>query len=170
MHDTPVSPSPAAQDCGPAVRKEAAMASGRQRTATDGGKSSPVTAGSTMRAIVQHGYGSADAWQPERIALPEPGTGEVLLQVHAAGLDRGQWHLMTGQPYLLRLIAGLRGPKNPVPGLDVAGTVVAAGEGVTRFSAGDEVFGFGRGTFAEYAVAREDKLARKPMNASFEQA
>ena len=90
--------------------------------------------------------------------------------MHAAGLDRGQWHLMTGRPYLLRPIAGVRGPRNPVMGLDVAGTVVAAGPAVTRFAVGDEVFGFGRGTFAEYAVAREDKLASKPANASFEQA
>jgi NADPH:quinone reductase-like Zn-dependent oxidoreductase len=94
----------------------------------------------------------------------------VLLQVHAAGLDRGQWHLMTGLPYLVRPVAGLRGPRNPVMGLDVAGTVVAAGPAVTRFSVGDEVFGFGRGTFAEYAVAREDKLAPKPVNATLKQA
>jgi NADPH:quinone reductase-like Zn-dependent oxidoreductase len=90
--------------------------------------------------------------------------------VHAAGLDRGTWHLMTGRPYLLRPVAGLRGPRNPVPGLDVAGTVVAAGPEVTRFSVGDEVFGFGRGTFAEYATAHEDKLAARPASASFEQA
>ena len=88
----------------------------------------------------------------------------MLLQVHAAGLDRGTWHLMTGQPYLLRPVAGLRGPRNPVPGIDVAGT------GVTRFSVGDEVFGFGRGTFADYAAAHEDKLATKPAGTSFEQA
>ena len=84
---------------------------------------------------------------------------EVLLRVHAAGLDRGTWHLMTGRPYLGRLAFGLRRPRNPVPGLDVVGTVVAVGSAVTRFSAGDEVFGFGKGSFAEYAVARADKLA-----------
>ena len=90
--------------------------------------------------------------------------------MHAAGLDRGTWHLMTGRPYLLRLVAGLRRPKNPVLGLDAAGTVVAVGQAVTKFSAGDEVFGFCGGSFAEYAVAREDKLGRKPGNATFEQA
>ena len=105
-----------------------------------------------------------------RIPRPEIGGHEVLLRVHAAGLDRGQWHLMTGRPYVLRLAAGLRGPRNPVMGIDVAGTVVAAGPAVTRFSAGDEVFGFGRGTFAEYAAASEDKLVRKPASLSFEQA
>jgi NADPH:quinone reductase-like Zn-dependent oxidoreductase len=123
-----------------------------------------------MRAAVQDGYGSVGVLGLARIARPEPGTGEVLLQVHAAGLDRGQWHLMTGQPYLMRPVTGFRGPRNPVMGLDVAGTVVAAGPAVTRFSVGDEVFGFGKGTFAEYAVAREDKLAPKPRNISLTQA
>ena len=146
------------------------MGSERQRMAAGGEATLPVTAGSTMRAIVQDGYGSAGVLHLARIARPRIGDNEVLLRVHAAGLDRGRWHLMTGQPYLLRLVAGLRGPRNPVQGLEVAGTVVAAGPDVTRFSVGDEVFGFGQGTFAEYAAAREDKLARKPPNATFEQA
>jgi NADPH:quinone reductase-like Zn-dependent oxidoreductase len=146
------------------------MGSERQPTAASGGVPVPVTPENTMRAIVQDGYGSADVLRPARIARPEIGGHEVLLRVRAAGLDRGQWHMMTGQPYLLRLVAGFRGPRNPVAGIDVAGTVVAVGREVTRFSVGDEVFGFGRGAFAEYAVAREGKLARKPVNASFEQA
>jgi len=129
-----------------------------------------ATAGSTMRAVVQDGYGSVGVLRLAQIARPEPGASEVLLHVAAAGLDRGQWHLMTGRPYLLRPVAGFRGPRNPVMGLDVAGTVVAAGSAVTRFSVGDEVFGFGRGTFAEYAVAREDKLAPKPVTATLTQA
>jgi NADPH:quinone reductase-like Zn-dependent oxidoreductase len=141
----------------------------RQHTVT-GEAAPPVTTASTMRAVVQDGYGSVGVLGLARIARPEPGTGEVLLQVHAAGLDRGQWHLMTGQPYLIRPVSGFRGPRNPVMGLDVAGTVVAAGPAVTRFSVGDEVFGFGKGTFAEYAVAREDKLAPKPRNISLTQA
>jgi len=123
-----------------------------------------------MQAVVQDRYGSADVLRLARIARPEVADDEVLLRVHAAGLDRGSWHLMTGRPYLLRLGFGLRRPKNPVLGVDVAGTVVAVGSAVTRFSAGDEVFGFGKGSFAEYTVAREDRLARKPKNASFEQA
>jgi NADPH:quinone reductase-like Zn-dependent oxidoreductase len=141
----------------------------RQDTAI-GEAAPPVTGASTMRAIVQDGYGSVGVLGLARIARPEPGASEVLLQVHAAGLDRGQWHLMTGQPYLIRPVAGFRGPRNPVMGLDVAGTVVAAGPAVTRFSVGDEVFGFGKGTFAEYALAREDKLAPKPGNVSLTQA
>jgi NADPH:quinone reductase-like Zn-dependent oxidoreductase len=128
------------------------------------------TASTTMRAIVQETYGNADVLHLARIARPESAANEVLVRVHAAGLDRGTWHLMTGRPYLGRLVFGMRRPKNPVPGLDVAGTVVAVGSAVTRFSVGDEVFGFGRGTFAEYTVAREGKLARKPVNLSFEQA
>jgi NADPH:quinone reductase-like Zn-dependent oxidoreductase len=125
----------------------------------------------TMRAVVQDRYGSLDVLTPAVIARPRPGEHEVLLRVHAAGLDRGTWHLMTGKPYLMRVIGfGLRRPKNRVPGLDVAGTVAAVGPAVTRFSVGDEVYGVARGSFAEYAAAHEDKLARKPANISFEQA
>ena len=129
-----------------------------------------ATATATMQAIVQHTYGAADELRLERISRPEIADNEVLLRVHAAGLDRGTWHLMTGRPYMLRLALGFRGPRNPVPGRDVAGTVVTIGSAVTRFSVGDEVFGMARGSFAEYAAAREDKLAPKPVNASFEQA
>jgi len=130
----------------------------------------PVTTDRTMRAIVQDRYGSADMLRLARVDRPEPAAGEVLLRVHAAGLDRGTWHLMTGRPYLMRLVCGLRGPKSKVPGRDVAGTVVALGAGTTGFAVGDEVYGIGRGSFAEYAVARADKLARKPANATFAQA
>lgn len=131
---------------------------------------SPQAAGSMMRAIVQDAYGSADTLRLARISPPEIAASEVLLRVHAAGLDRGAWHLMTGTPYLLRLVFGIGKPKNPVRGREVAGTVVAVGPAVTRFSAGDEVYGIGRGTFAEYAAAPEGKLARKPASATFEQA
>ena len=129
-----------------------------------------ATAAGSMRAIVQDGYGPAGVLRLARVARPEIADSEVLLRVHAAGLDRGTWHLMTGRPYLLRLVCGLRRPRRPVAGLDVAGTVVAVGPGVTRFCVGDEVFGFGRGTFAEYTTAREDRLARMPGNLTFEQA
>ena len=135
------------------------------------GTASPAPRRQTMRAIVQTEYGSADVLRVEEVDRPTIGADEVLVRVHAAGLDRGTWHLMAGQPYLLRLTGvGLRRPKNPVPGLDVAGTVVAVGAGVTRFEVGDEVFGIGEGSFAEYATAREDKLALKPANLTFDQA
>ena len=128
------------------------------------------TAG-TMQAIVQHSYGTPEVLRLERISTPEIADHEVLLRVHAAGLDRGTWHFMTGRPYLMRIMGfGFRKPKNQVSGLDVSGTVVAVGSAVTRFAVGDEVFGISRGSFAEYAAAREDKLAVKPANISFEQA
>jgi NADPH:quinone reductase-like Zn-dependent oxidoreductase len=123
-----------------------------------------------MQAIVQKEYGTADVLRVAEIDRPVIGANEVLVRVRAAGLDRGTWHLMAGMPYAARLAVGLRAPKNPVPGLDAAGVVVAVGSEVTRFQAGDEVFGVSRGSFAEFAAAREDKLARKPSNLSFEQA
>lgn len=126
---------------------------------------------STMRAIVQDRYGSSDTWQLADIDLPTIAADEVLVHVHAAGLDRGTWHTMTGRPYLMRLLGfGLRAPKHRVPGLAVAGSVAAVGPRVTRFSVGDEVFGVSRGGFAEYAAAREDKLAHKPSTITFEHA
>jgi NADPH:quinone reductase-like Zn-dependent oxidoreductase len=124
-----------------------------------------------MRAIVQDVYGSADRLRLSEIDQPVIAANEVLVRVRAAGVDRGTCHLMRGEPYLMRILGfGFRGPKNPIPGLDVAGTVVAVGADVTSFQAGDEVFGIGRGSFAEYAAAHEDKLVRKPARLSFEQA
>ena len=132
----------------------------------------PVAAGQeAMRAIVQDVYGSADRLRLAEIDKPVIAAGEVMVRVRAAGVDRGTCHLMRGEPYLMRILGfGFRGPKNRVPGLDVAGTVAAVGAGITRFQAGDEVFGISRGSFAEYAAAREDKLVRKPASLSFEQA
>ena len=127
----------------------------------------------TVPAIRQSRYGIApeDVMRLDRVARPGIAANEVLIRVQAAGVDRGTWHQMAGQPYLMRLLgSGFRGPRNRVPGLDVAGTVVAVGPEVTRFAAGDEVFGVARGSFAEYAAAREDMLARKPAALSFEQA
>ncbi len=127
--------------------------------------------GPRMRAIVQTEYGSAEVWCVTETDRPAIADNEVLVRVHAAGLDRGTWHVMAGQPYLMRLMGfGVRAPKNRVPGLDIAGTVVATGADVTRLKVGDEVFGVSRGSFAEYACAREEKLARKPANLTFDQA
>ncbi len=124
-----------------------------------------------MRAIVQDTYGTADTLQPRDLPVPEAGPLEVLVSVRAAGVDRGVWHLMTGLPYPIRLAGyGLRAPKNPVLGMDLAGVVTAVGDGVTRFRVGDEVLGIGKGTFAEQARALEDKLVHKPAGLSFEQA
>jgi NADPH:quinone reductase-like Zn-dependent oxidoreductase len=125
----------------------------------------------TMRAIVQDVYGTTDTWRLADAPKPEIKPDEVLVRVHAAGLDRGTWHSMTGRPYLMRVLGfGFRGPKNSVPGLATAGTVVAIGSAVTRFSVGEEVYGVSRGAFAEFAAAPEEKLFRKPTNLTFEQA
>jgi NADPH:quinone reductase-like Zn-dependent oxidoreductase len=124
-----------------------------------------------VKAIVQDAYGSADVLELRDIDKPEVGDNEVLVRVHGAGVDRGVWHLMTGQAYLIRLAGyGVRRPKNPVRGREVAGRVEATGKDVTRFQPGDEVMGTGEGSFAEYARAREDKLAPKPTNLTFVQA
>jgi len=124
-----------------------------------------------MKAIARDTYGPADGLELRELDRPEIGDDEVLIRVHAAGVDRGVWHLMAGLPYPIRLAGyGLRAPKNPVPGMDVAGVVEAVGSKVTRVQPGDEVFGVGIGTFAEYARAPEAKLAPRPANLSFEQA
>ena len=124
----------------------------------------------TMRAVLQHRYGTAEVLRLGRVPRPVIGDHDVLVEVHAAGLDRGTEHLITGKPYAMRLAFGMTRPKNPVPGRDVAGTVVDIGAAVTRFAVGDEVYGVAPGSFAEYAVARESRLALKPANLSFTQA
>ncbi len=130
-----------------------------------------VTSPASMTAVVRHRYGSADMIAVEQVPTPEVGPTDVLVEVVAAGLDRGVCHLMTGKPYLLRLAGfGLFRPKQPVLGIDVAGRVVAVGASVTRFAPGDEVMGIATGAFAEYAIADAEKLALKPTTVTFEQA
>ena len=124
-----------------------------------------------MKAIVQDVYGTADVLELRDIARPAAGRGEVLVSVRAAGVEQGVWHLMTGLPYLIRLFGfGLKKPKVPVRGREVAGVVEAVGAGVNRLKAGDEVFGTSEGSFAEYVCAQEGRLAAKPRNLSFEEA
>ena len=123
-----------------------------------------------MKAIVQDRYGSTDALHLEDIDPPAIGDRDVLIRVHAAGVDPGTWHLMAGLPLLARSAIGLRRPKDRVRGLDVAGTVEAIGSAVTRFGPGDEVFGTCRGAFAELAAADEDRIAPKPAGLSFVEA
>jgi NADPH:quinone reductase-like Zn-dependent oxidoreductase len=124
-----------------------------------------------MKAIVRDAYGSADVLELRDVDRPGIADDEVLVRVEAAGVDRGVWHIMTGLPYPIRLAGyGLRAPKNPVLGMDLAGVVEAVGSAVTRFGPGDEVFGIGKGAFAEYARALERKLAPKPANLTLEQA
>jgi NADPH:quinone reductase-like Zn-dependent oxidoreductase len=129
------------------------------------------TSGRSMKAIVQDTYGSADVLNVRDIEVPVAGDDDVLLQVKAAGVEIGVWHVMAGRPYLLRIMGfGLRKPKVSVRGRDVAGIVEAVGKNVTRFHPGDEVFGTADGSFAEYASAPETRLAPKPANLTFEQA
>lgn len=125
----------------------------------------------TMRAVTQDRYGDSSVLELSDVERPSVGDDQVLIEVRAAGVDRGVEHLMTGTPYLVRLAGyGLTKPKRRIPGLDVAGRVVAVGASVSRFSVGDEVFGIADGSFAEYAAADEAKLSLKPADLSFEQA
>lgn len=133
---------------------------------------STTTAGTTMRAILQENYGEAEnVLRLGQTGRPTIGDREVLLRVHAAGVDRGVWHLMAGLPYPVRLAGyGMRAPKASVPGREVAGRVEAVGRDVTTLAVGDEVFGIAEGAYAEYARARADKLAPRPSNLTFAQA
>jgi NADPH:quinone reductase-like Zn-dependent oxidoreductase len=146
------------------------MRSVGQQAATDSAGIRP--ADGKMRAIVQDKYGeTVDVLRLEEIDPPQIGDDDVLIRVHAAGVHIGDWHVMTGLPYLLRAVGfGFRAPNVRVRGIDVAGTVEAIGQNVTQFRTGDEVFGTCNGSFAEQASAAADTLAPKPANLSFDQA
>jgi len=123
-----------------------------------------------MQAIVQDHYGTQEELTLRDIDKPSIGDGEVLVRVRAASIHVGDWIVMTGSPFVMRLATGLRKPKNRVPGTDLAGTVEAVGKDVQRLRPGDEVFGWCAGAFAEYARATEDQLIKKPANLTFDQA
>lgn len=123
-----------------------------------------------MQAIVQDNYGSGEALALREIERPAIGEHDVLVRVRAAGVNPADWAVMSGLPYIARPVYGLRRPKIDVRGTDVAGYVAVVGSEVTKFKAGDEVFGASSGSYAEYAAASEDELALKPVNLSFEQA
>ena len=123
-----------------------------------------------MQAMVQDTYGTTEVMQMRDIETPPIGEGEVLVRVRAAGVNPADWAIMSGLPYVARPVYGLRKPKNGVRGTDVAGTVEALGPGVTRFTVGDEVFGWCKGSYAQFAAVSVDALAAKPANISFEQA
>jgi NADPH:quinone reductase-like Zn-dependent oxidoreductase len=124
-----------------------------------------------MKAIVQDTYGPPDTLVVKEVQRPHPGDDEVLIRVHAAGVDPGVWHLMTGLPYLIRIMGyGLRKPKVAIPGSDVAGRVEVVGKDVRGFHPGDDVFGTCEGSFAEFALAKADQLAPKPAAVSFDEA
>jgi NADPH:quinone reductase-like Zn-dependent oxidoreductase len=123
-----------------------------------------------VQAITQDHYGSHETLKLADVDKPEIGADEVLVRVQAASVHVGDWILMTGSPFVMRFATGLRRPKNPVPGTDVAGTAEAVGGDVTGLRPGDEVFGWCAGAFAEYASAPETQLIRKPANVTFAQA
>src|SRR6476661_10373671 len=123
-----------------------------------------------MLAITQDHYGSHDELKLSDVDKPEIADDEVLVRVRAASIHVGDWILMTGSPFVMRFVTGLRRPKNRVPGTDVAGTVEAVGNGVTGLRPGDDVFGWCTGAFAEYAVGPEDHFLPKPASLTFEEA
>src|SRR5437588_469758 len=130
-----------------------------------------ATSSGLMKAIVQETYGKPEAVLGLKdVPKPVVKDGEVLVRVHAASVHVGDWMLVTGVPYIARPAYGLRKPKSPLPGTDIAGTVEAVGNRVTQLSPGDEVFGWCTGAFAEYACATEDHFVLKPANLTFEQA
>lgn len=127
-----------------------------------------------MRAVTYTEYGSPDVLRLAEVAAPTPGDDDVLIRVHAAGVNAGDWHLLRGEPLMVRLMAGLRRPKRPILGADVAGRIEAVGRNVAELRPGDEVFGdlsdSGFGAFAEYVAAPAHTVARKPAGMSFAQA
>lgn len=124
-----------------------------------------------MRALVYSEYGSVDVLRLEDLPKPEPKDNEVLIKVRASSVNALDWRMITGTPWFARpALGGTFKPKPATPGADVAGVVEAVGPGVTQFKPGDAVFGGCNGAFAEYACAAEDKLARKPLEVSFEHA
>ena len=129
-------------------------------------RASPAVA-VTMRAAVQHRYGPPSVLEPCEVELPLPGRGEVLVQVGAAAVHPGDYFVMTGEPYMVRLAFGLRRPRHGIPGRDLAGVVTAVGPDVTVLRPGDAVFGWSTsGTLAEYACVPADHLASVPANLS----
>jgi NADPH:quinone reductase-like Zn-dependent oxidoreductase len=126
--------------------------------------------GILMKAITRTTYGSAESLTFDEVPMPEVMDSDVLVRVEASSVNPLDWHFVRGEPYLLRMNAGFRRPKNPELGVDVAGTVTAVGANVTRFEIGDDVFGLARGAFAEYAAADEKRLASKPDALTFESA
>ena len=124
-----------------------------------------------MRALLYHRYGPPhDVLRLEDVEPPVPGDGEVLVRIQAASANPVDWHLVRGEPGLVRLIAGLRAPKDPFVGGDGAGVVEAVGPGVTSLAVGDEVFGTTLGSFSELARAKAERLAPKPARLSFDEA
>jgi NADPH:quinone reductase-like Zn-dependent oxidoreductase len=132
----------------------------------------PITAkaAGVMRAVAQHRYGPPDVLRLEQVARPVPGPGEVLVRIRAASIFAGDWRMVRGSPFFLRVALGLRRPRRPIPGLDLAGEVAAVGPDVTDLRVGDAVFGWTGGSLAEYACTPASQLVPIPAGLSFEEA
>ena len=132
------------------------------------------TTSNTTRAVLQHRYGSPDVLEVTRVPTPTPGPGEVLVRIRAASINARDWHVMRGEPRLARLLDrasfGLRRPRVATRGTDLAGTVESIGDGVTRWRAGDRVFGEGTATLADHAAVPADQLAAIPTSVGFDEA
>ena len=143
---------------------------GNEQRSNAGARPAPEASpagGATMRAAVQQHYGPPSVLKSSQVEIPLPGRGEVLVQVGAASVHPGDYFVLTGVPYVLRLVYGLRRPRNGIPGRDLAGVVAAVGEDVTTLRPGDEVFGWSTaGTLTEYACVPADNLASVPANVS----
>lgn len=152
--------------------KESAM--GKQQESANNPTTDGEAAGTIptkMQAIVQDRYGLPSVLEHREVATPIPNDDQVLIRVVASSLNIYDWHMITGTPHVVRAVAGLTKPKQPIPGADVAGVVVRVGSSVSGFEVGDEVFGdIGHGAFAEYAVGSPNRIARKQESATFEQA
>lgn len=127
-----------------------------------------------MKAIVNEKYGSPDVFQFKEVDKPTPREDEVLIKIHAAALNQGDWYALTGKPFMVHITDGLLKPKDKILGMDVAGRIEAVGVNVKQFQVGDEVFGdiswCGKGAYAEYVSVPENVLALKPANISFKEA
>ncbi len=123
-----------------------------------------------MKAIVYHRYGSPDVLELQEIEKPIPGDDDVLVKIRTAAVNPYDWHFMRGEPYFMRMMAGLRVPKRNRLGVDYAGVVEAVGRNVTQFQPGDEVYGMQDGAYAEYLTTPQTQAATKPTNLTFEEA
>lgn len=123
-----------------------------------------------MKALTQSRYGNPDVLEVTEVDQPVPGADEVLVKIHASSINPADWHYVTGLPYFMRLMTGLRTPKDPIPGLDLAGTIEAVGAAVTRFKPGDQVYGEVGSSYAEYVAVPETKVEPMPTNLTFAEA
>jgi NADPH:quinone reductase-like Zn-dependent oxidoreductase len=148
----------------------ASLAIALSYSASCGELAQPVAGDSHMQAVFARCYGGPEVLTLESFAKPSPAADQILVKVHAAAVNPLDWHYMRGEPYFMRMSAGIGAPSDPIMGVDFAGTVEAVGANVTQFKPGDAVFGGANGSLSEYVVVREARAAAKPDNVTFEEA